>query len=262
MNWGAIKGLILRHLYMTRHHLDRLFEIIYWPIVALLLWGFLTDYLRQTGTGLPFLASALLGAIILWTIFESINRDISVSMLFDIWERNLINVFSAPVSIFDYIFSLVLLGVIRTTITFLLMAVTAFFLYQYNFFELGLPAALFGTSLIIAGWSLGLLVTGVIMLFGSRIGPLAWSSAFILQVLSAVFYPVDILPPALQSVSWSLPMTYVFAGMREIVLTRQFNAELIFSAFTLNGLYFAISVIFLTWVFARVKKNGALARLE
>jgi ABC-2 type transport system permease protein len=50
-----------------------------------------------------------------------------------------------------------------------------------------------------------------------------------------VFYPVDVLPGALQPVAWVLPPTYVFEGLRAILLQNVFRFDLMLGALALNA---------------------------
>ena len=72
---------------------------------------------------------------------------------------------------------------------------------------------------MIIGWAIGLVVSGMVLRNGLGAESLAWSVMMLLLPLSCVYYPVWILPVWLQPVAWSLPPTYVFEGMRAVLLT-------------------------------------------
>jgi ABC-2 type transport system permease protein len=42
---GRIAALLLRYLYLYRRSLPRAMEIFFWPVMDLLVWGFVTVYL-------------------------------------------------------------------------------------------------------------------------------------------------------------------------------------------------------------------------
>jgi ABC-2 type transport system permease protein len=54
-----------------------------------------------------------------------------------------------------------------------------------------------------------------------------------------VYYPVSVLPNVLQYVAWSLPPTYVFEGMRALLIDHVFRADLMLEAFAFNVVLFA-----------------------
>ncbi len=58
---------------------------------------------------------------------------------------------------------------------------------------------------------------------------------FVLMPLTCVYYPVSVLPDWLQWIAWALPPTYVFEGMRALVLEQTFRADLMIAAFALNA---------------------------
>ena len=54
MSGGAltrIGALVLRHVYLLRSSVPRLLELIYWPMVQLLTWGFLQSFIGQSLSG-------------------------------------------------------------------------------------------------------------------------------------------------------------------------------------------------------------------
>lgn len=63
---------------------------------------------------------------------------------------------------------------------------------------------------------------------------LAWTLIFILLPLACVYYPVSVLPGWLQWAAWMLPPTYVFEGMRALMIDKIFRADLIIQALAMN----------------------------
>ena len=46
MNIKRSSSLILRHFYLIRSSFPRIFDLIYWPTVQILLWGFISKFLQ------------------------------------------------------------------------------------------------------------------------------------------------------------------------------------------------------------------------
>jgi hypothetical protein len=44
---GRVGAMVLRYTYLLRSSWPRLLEMIYWPAVQMLTWGFLQTYLAQ-----------------------------------------------------------------------------------------------------------------------------------------------------------------------------------------------------------------------
>ncbi len=107
-------------------------------------------------------------------------------------------------------------------------------------------------------WAVGIVVSGVVMRNGMGAETLAWTIMFILMPLACVYYPVSVLPAWLQWVSWALPPTYVFEGMRALVLDQTFRADLMVVAFALNLVYFAIAVAVFLALLRSARRIGSL----
>jgi ABC-2 type transport system permease protein len=56
----------------------------------------------------------------------------------------------------------------------------------------------------------------------------------VLLPLSCVYYPVTILPVWMQPLAWMLPTTYVFEGLRSILLDHNFRADLMLECVAIN----------------------------
>ena len=87
---------------------------------------------------------------------------------------------------------------------------------------------------------------------------LAWTLMFVLMPLTCVYYPVSVLPDWLQAIAWALPPTYVFEGMRALVLEQVFRADLMIEAFALNVVYFAVAVFVFLALLKSARRVGSL----
>ena len=61
MNWRRIQALVLRYTFLYTRSVPRVAEMFFWPVMDLLVWGFLTVYLLKAGKGLPGYVTFLLG---------------------------------------------------------------------------------------------------------------------------------------------------------------------------------------------------------
>jgi ABC-2 type transport system permease protein len=81
---------------------------------------------------------------------------------------------------------------------------------------------------------------------------------FFLMPLTCVYYPVSVLPSWLQTVACALPPTYVFEGMRALILDQVFRADLMVAAFALNVLYFGLAVLVFLQLLKSARRIGSL----
>ena len=110
------------------------------------------------------------------------------------------------------------------------VAVLAYLFFGFNVLSLGIAFAAFFANLVIMSWSLGLVSTGVVLRWGLGAESFAWLIVFVFLPLCCVYYPVTTLPGWLQPVALALPPTYVFEGLRAIVLEGAFVRQLMVKA--------------------------------
>jgi ABC-2 type transport system permease protein len=86
----------------------------------------------------------------------------------------------------------------------------------------------------------------------------AWSIMFVLMPLACVYYPVTTLPTWLQPVAWALPPTYVFEGMRALLIEHTFHAGLMLHALALNAVLLAAGTAGFLLLLASARRHGTL----
>src|SRR5262249_17647187 len=87
---------------------------------------------------------------------------------------------------------------------------------------------------------------------------MAWTIMFIFLPLTCVYYPVAVLPPWLQHVSWLLPPTYVFEGMRALMIAHVFRSDLMLQALALNAVFFVAGTLAFLGLLKSARRSGAL----
>ena len=137
----------------------------------------------------------------------------------------------------------------------------ALLLYSFNLFIIGLSLIPFVINLVVMGWAIGIFTTAIILRFGQEAEVLAWGLAFLFQPVSAVFYPVSVLPHFLQVIAAGIPASHIFEGMRAVIETGEFPVTELLWATGINAVYIAGSIFFFNWMFKIVKDKGLLARV-
>lgn len=132
--------------------------------------------------------------------------------------------------------------------------------HGFNLFDMGFMFAALFVNLLLMGWAMGLFTTGIIVRFGPPAEALAWAVPFLIQPASAVFYPVSVLPPFLQTVSKFIPASYVFEGMRDILGHKSFDPKGLLIAFSLNVMYMLIAAFVFKYFFEEARMKGLLAK--
>ncbi|MDQ6891952.1 MAG: ABC transporter permease [Acidobacteriota bacterium] len=256
---SRIGALLLRYLYLYKRSAARLMGILFWPVMDLLVWGFLTSYLEKLAA--PSAVVYLLGAVVFWDIFYSAQQAITLSITEEIWARNILNIFVAPVRTWELLVATSLIGVFRATVSAGILAILARLFYGFPLFAIGLPLVPFYFSLLLFGWAMGIFTMALVLRFGQAAEALIWGIPFLIQPVSAVFYPLAVLPPWLQAIAKALPSTHVFEGMRAALQTGRVDTGTLVAAVGLNAVYLAAAAAFFGWMLGRVREKGYLSRL-
>src|SRR3989344_4658004 len=111
-----ITGLSIRHLYPLRRDFDLLSDMVYWPIIDIVLWGVTSQWLSETSGNANLVVAILLGLVI-WNIIWRSQAEVSRNLMDEIWNNNLVNMFSTPLTIVEWITTVVLLSIFKTMIT-------------------------------------------------------------------------------------------------------------------------------------------------
>jgi len=237
-------------------------DIFFWPTMDLLVWGFMSLYLEKLDLANVNIFSAILGAVIFWGILQQSQGSVSTTFLEDVWEKNLLNIFVTPLTILEFILATFGLVIVRVILGGIVMVILALLLYHFNVFVLQLAAIPFILNLIVFGSVLGLFITAILLRFGTSAQVLAFGFIFLIQPFSAVFYPVSALPRVLQYISYILPSTYVFEGLRTLLNQGVFNTAYMIYAALLNIVYLVGVLLLFYLAFGWVKKNGLLLKLD
>ena len=256
-----IGALVRRYMYLLRSSGIRLIELIYWPFLQMLTWGFLQKYLAGTTSPLAQAAGVLIGGVLLWDILFRSKIGFSTTFIEEMWSRNLGNLLTSPLHPLELVAALSVWSVIRLAVSMVPVTVAAYFFFGFNLLSLGLALAAFFAVLVLTSWSLGLVSAGVILRYGLGAEELAWSLAFILLPLSCVYYPVSVLPGWLKPIALTLPPTHVFEGMRSILLHGVVNVTELWWALGLNAVYLSIGYLAFRWFLRGARINGSLLQL-
>jgi ABC-2 type transport system permease protein len=253
-----IAAMVLRNLYLLRSSWPRVLELIYWPAVQLLVWGFLQSFIARNATTPVLVAGTFIGAVLLWDILFRGQIGLSVTFLEEVWSRNLGNLLVTPLRPFELLVALMAMSVIRLAIGVGPVTVAAWLLFGFNLYGLGLALVLFFVNLILTSWSVGVVVSGLVLRHGLGAESLAWTLMFVMMPLACVYYPVATLPAFLHPLAYALPPTYVFEGMRALLIEGRLRNELMLAAFLLNLVYLAGGVFVFFRLLASARRSGSL----
>ena len=261
MKFSRMYGLFLRHFYLIKGSFPRILDLIYWPSIQIILWGFISKFFSTYSDYYNNTVGIILTCAILYDfLFRS---SISFNMLFleEIWSRNFTNLFIAPLKINEIIISLIFTALIRTLIGLVPAILLTSPLFGISIFKLGFPLMLLFLSLYFFGITLGLLVSSGLIRYGPSFENIAWSSLFLLAPLGCIYYPIEILPHFFQILAKALPLVYIFDEARNILLNDTVNYYNIYLAYFLNLIYLVLSIILFYLSFSKAREKGTLINM-
>ena len=253
-----IGAMVLRYWYLLLSSWPRLLELIYWPALQIVTWGFLQSYIAQNDSFFARAGGTLIGAVILWDILFRGQLGFSISFLEEMWARNLGNLMMSPLKPIEFLLALMVMSLIRLAIGVIPMTALAYFFFDFNFYSIGLPLIAFFCNLIFFSWSIGIFVSGLVLRNGLGAESIVWTLMFGVMPLACIYYPVSVLPGWLQYVAWTLPPTYVFEGMRSLLIERSFRADLMVDSLVLNAVLLVASFVIFLALLRSAKRHGSL----
>ncbi len=254
-------AMMLRYLYLFSASWPRVVEIAYWPIVQVIMWGFITQFFLTHSSWLVQASGALLSGVLLWDVLFRGQLGVSMSFLEELWSRNLGQLFVSPLHPVELVLAMISMSFVRTAIGLFPAALLAIPLYHFSIFDMGLPLLSFFANLLVFGWAIGLAVSALLMRFGLGAESLAWVGIFAFAPLSAIYYPVAVLPDWLQPVALALPSAHVFEGMRAILIDGVFRFDFFIAAVVLNLLYLGIGSGLFLYSFRVARIRGLLLQV-
>ncbi len=255
---------MLHRFYLIRGNPSRFVSIFAWPLVDIILWGFITRYLnRITSSGFNFVLT-LLGAVLLWDFFTRVMQGITVAFFEDIWARNFLNLFSTPLSLPEYLVGLLVTGTATSLLGLVVMLGFAFFIFGLSFVSYGWMIFPLIIALFLFGTALGILSSAVVLKYGPSTEWFIWPIPVLLSPFVGVFYPLSVLPKWMQVISLILPPSYVFTDLRAIALGKVYSLTPFFvhllAAFGIDLIYIAFSCFVFRWVYQNALKTGIIPR--
>ena len=257
-SWRRVTAMILRNLYVLRRSWPRILELAYWPTMQMVLWGFITTFFVQHSTWVAQAAGVLISAVLLWDVLFRSNLGVALPFIEEMWARNLGQLFVTPLRPYEFVVALTLMSAIRTVVAVAPASILALPLFDVWVFELGPPLIAFFVNLLVMGWSVGLVASGLVLRCGLGAESLCWLGVFLMAPVSGIYYPIASLPEWLQPVAWAIPASHVFEGMRSVLFDGVFRYDLLINAIALNVVYLGLAAGFFLYKFRVARHRGLL----
>ena len=110
---GRVWAMLLRYIYLLRSSWPRTLELLYWPTLQMLIWGFMSQFLYSNSSYVFRAFGVLLAAVMLWDVLFRGQLGLSMSFLEEMWARNLGHLFVTPLRPYEWVLSLLSMSMIR-----------------------------------------------------------------------------------------------------------------------------------------------------
>ena len=258
---GSMWAVVLRHAYVWKSDLNVMLYGFYWPLLDILIWGFLGSWIQRSNITefQNYEAVALLG-VLLWQVVGRGCNIIAMTFTEELWSNNVVNLFSLPLRTIEWIGGTILWYVIMMLTTGLFCMSVVPILYDVSLWYVLSTFLIFLQPLFFSGIWIGFTCLQIVTMLGKRGVELANVVGWFLTPFCGAFYPISVLPAWAQTVSAYLPMSYVFQGMRGYVMHQEDPTPYLIKGYVLSVVYAACAVLLFVYCFNRSKRNG-LARL-
>ncbi|MCW2643570.1 MAG: Transport permease protein [Dactylosporangium sp.] len=254
----AIAG---RHAYVLKRSPHRLFDIVVWPAVDVVLFGTIGVFAASRATGAARqVALYLLVGVVLWHVVYQAEIAVATGFLEETWSRTMLNLMVTPMREWEYLAGVALFGLVKLVAGVGVVAGIAWLAYAFDVTSIGLGLIPIAALLLAIGWAIAMFVVGLVLRFGSGAEALAWGILFVVMPLSGVFYPVSALPPAMRPLGEALPTTHAFAAGRVLATGGSTPWHELWLAAAGTAVLVAFSVAYLGWMLRIFRVRGYIAR--
>jgi ABC-2 type transport system permease protein len=259
MSVRRIWTLFLRYFYTTRDP-ARITEFLCWPVIDIGFFGLIAVW-SGTLTQNTHIVNMFVTALVLWQVIYRANFEICFNVSDEFLDRNLMNIIASPMRKSEWIIAMMLNGLFKILFTLLFGALIGFLFFGVNVFAIGWWLLPFVLLCLVSGWIVGFFGGALVIYSGAKLQSLPWVVIMIMAIISAVFYPVSILNSTLAWIAKSLPMSYIFESMRQLLTTHSVSSHYWYLSTFLSIVYLAVAIKFFLFMFERRLRRG-LARLS
>jgi ABC-2 type transport system permease protein len=256
-----IGAVMLRHWYLIAGSWPRFLDLCYWPMVQMILWGFIQTFMAQQSSFFAQAAGLLLAGVMLWDVLFRGQISLAISFFEEVYSRNLGHLLATPLTIGEYMAALMTVSLVRTVVGLFPATLFAIWFFGFSVYSLGIALVAFFLSLIAFGWAIGLFVAGLVMRYGLGAESFAWAFIFALAPLAGVYYPISILPSWVQLLSAAIPASYVFEGMRAVLIDHTVRVDLMMAGAALNIVWLAAGIAGFLIFHRQARERGMLLQV-
>jgi len=255
----AVWAVVVRNALMASRNVFFFFELLFWPIVGVVSIGLMTKFLGIT----PAQASFVLIGTIALSVVNVCQLEVAYAVLMDVWSKSIKHQFLAPIGIRHLTVGSWVVGMVRGSLLFTLLAVLAWWAFDFRVLAAGGGAVgLFLFGCFLNAWIVGVFVCGLITLFGNRAEAFAWASVNLVLVLAGIYYPVSVLPEPAATLARAIPLTYFLDAYRSHFGFASEFAAPIATGLALSVAYAVVAHLAFYASVQRARRTGLLLKMS
>ena len=263
MSWRAdllaVWAVVVRNALMASRNVFFFFELLFWPIVGVVSIGLMTKFLGIT----PAQASFVLIGTIALSVVNVCQLEVAYAVLMDVWSKSIKHQFLAPIGIRHLTVGSWVVGMVRGSLLFTLLAVLAWWAFDFRVLAAGGGAVgLFLFGCFLNAWIVGVFVCALITLFGNRAEAFAWASVNLVLVLAGIYYPVSVLPEPAATLARAIPLTYFLDAYRSHFGFASEFAAPIATGLALSVVYAVVANLAFYASVQRARRTGLLLKMS
>jgi ABC-2 type transport system permease protein len=217
----GLTGVVERNWYLVKRYVWWELAFFFWTAANTLTIVFIGEGVEATGGDVDIqrLTTILLIGAVVWSYLGIVFEILIETIAWERWEGTIEYTFMAPLTRSVHLLGTgifaIFYGLVRATIVF--VAIAAFFdlsMPNANFFSAFVLLAVASVSFVGIG-----MMTAVLPLISPEKGTqFGYVGQGLMLVVSGVYYPVEVLPQAMQWIATISPATYALRGMRSAIL--------------------------------------------
>lgn len=259
MKFSRVCGVYLRYFYQFKR-LDALGDIVFWPMINILMWGLTSHWLQVGQTEIGHVALFIMGGLLFWEVIMRTQYDISVQLLNDLWDKNLTNLFGSPLYLREWMMGIILFSFSKAIFNIVFCATFIYLLFSLNLISaIGFNMIPFFLLFTLCGWTLGFFAAGFLIYYGKRLQQLPWITPWSIAPFSAIFYPLNSLPTWVGDVAYYLPTAAFFEEMRHVLQGHPLSFQNLLRPTIQIGIYLLLTMSFFYFMFKKTKEKGLMS---
>lgn len=259
-SFWRVAAVARRHAYVLQRSPHRLFDIVMWPAVDVVLFGSIGVFAGRARGGATAIALYLMVGVVLWHVVYQAQISVATGFLEETWSRSVLSLMTTPMREWEYVAGVALFGLVKLVLAVSGVSLIAWLAYSFSITRIGLGLIPVAAVLLAFGWAIAMIVIGLVLRFGSGAEALAWGILFTIMPLSGTFYPVTALPAVLRPIARVLPTTHAFAAGRVFASGGATPWGELGLAFAGAAGLLALGLAYLTWMLKIFRDRGFVTR--